>query len=340
MSRRATQRDVAKRAGVSPATVSYIVNNRTEGNIRVSEDTRQRVLDAIQELRYLPDITARGLSTRRTQLLALLLPDITDPLDSLVFRGAQSITEVQGYDLMVYDLHSQVQREQKFLNAVMRRRVEGVILVNTFTTSQVVQKLKEAGIQVAIVGPSPAVKGVDRVVLDELDGVLQVMEHLFERGRTRIAFLGGPQSWQIGRDRKLGYERSLQKLGLRYDEKLVREGNFERGGTAGQVKSLFGNGPRQNFPTALFCANDSMAIEAVGTLIKMGFNVPEDVAVAGFGNFPQAEMMIPALTSIGFNALQMGEAAASFLLERLESENELKGRNKILTGKLIIRETT
>ena len=340
MSKRATQRDVALRAGVSPATVSYIINNQTGGNISISQDTRQRVMKAVHELNYLPDITARGLSTRKTQLLAVMLPDITDPFYTLVFRGAQAVAESQGYDLMVYDVDLRSKREKKFIDTVLRRRVDGVIMLTTFTTSEDVNRLLEADIQVAIVGHSPDIKGGDRVGLDEMDGVHQVMEHLYGRGHRRIAFLTGPLDWLQARTRKAGYVRSLQEMGLKYEEDLVREGTFQREGTSELVESLFGDVARANPPTALFCSNDNMAIEAVRTLTKMGFRVPDDVAVAGFDNIPQAEAMIPGLTTLDHIPMEMGKAATTFLLERINSDASLPDRKKILTGKLIVRETT
>lgn len=340
MSKRPTIRDVARLAGVSSATVSYIINEQDGGSIQISEETRGRVRAAIAALNYTPNIIARSLSTQRTQLLAVMTPDITDVFYTLVFRGAQAATEPHGYDLMAFDCAHREDREHKFIDAVLRRRVDGVLMLTEHTRPEGIQALLTAGIQVVVIGHSPWVPQIDMVGLDEIQGVQQVIQHLHAKGHRRIAYLSGPLHLLSAQTRLRGYRTALAEHGLPYDEELVRYGTFTREGTAGLVESLFGAAAPAPRPTALFCGNDNMAIEAVRKLIRMGLRVPQDVAVAGFDNIPEAGLMIPSLTTIDHIPQVMGGIAADFLLERIGSKTPLEGRRQILTGQLVAREST
>lgn len=340
MSKRSTIRDVARLAGVSSATVSYVLNEQTAGKISISEETRQRVYAAIKELNYTPNIAARTLNTKQTKLLAVMIPDITDIFYTLVFRGAQSVCEMNGYDLMAYDCGHRGLREHKFIDTILRRRVDGAIMLTEHTTQEDMRRMLDFNIQVVVVGHSPQMPEIDMVGLDEIDGMKQVVDHLVDRGHQRIAYLSGPMDLLSGRTRLRGYREALESHGIVFDESLVRYGSFMREGVSELVESLFDRQSTSRNPTALFCGNDNMAIEAVHNLIRMGFRVPEDVAVAGFDNIPEGSFMIPSLTTIDHFPQKMGGIAAEFLLERLNSKETPACRYNILKGQLVVREST
>lgn len=340
MSRRPTQEDVARLAGVSRATVSYVINKRTGGNVRISEETRRRVLEAVEELGYQLNVTARSLRTQRTQLMAVMVPDLTNPFYPLLIRGAQAIAEEQDYDILVYDCDDRPAREQAFVDAMLRRWVDGVILIAFHLKAEDVARLTQAGIQVVQVisaGESVGLAGVDVVVPEERGAIFELVRYLTSSGHRRIAHLAGRQDTPPGKVRLQGYREALAEIGIAYDESLVRYGTFRREGIEDLILSLFPQPKREGHPTALFAANDVMAIEAIRVLTRRGWRVPEDVAVCGFDNIPEAEVVVPSLTTVDQDPQFMGRRAAELLLERLDSQEPVKTRDVATPCRLVIR---
>jgi len=340
MSKRPTQEDVARLAGVSRATVSYVINDRTGGNVRISEETRRRVLEAVEKLGYQPNVTARSLRTRRTQLLSVMVPDLTNAFYPLLIRGAQAVADEQDYQILVYDSNDSPARERAFVSAMLRRWVDGVILVTFHLQAEDVARLTRVGIPVVAVGGRLRTAEVDVVATRERLAVHEVMRHLIGLGHRRIAHMAGPQDTPPGKVRLQGYREALAEAGIPYDESLVRYGTFQRKGVADMVSSLFPQSGREDHPTALFAANDVMAIEVIRTLIRQGWRVPEDVAVCGFDNVPEAELVVPSLTTIGQDAQAMGQRAAELLLGRLNGQEQTKVHRVSVPYHLMIREST
>jgi len=335
-----TQEDVARLAGVSRATVSYVINDQRGGNVRISDETRQRVLEVVEQLGYQPNVTARSLRTRRTQLLAVMVPDLTNPFYPLLIRGAQAAADQQGYQILVYDSNDRPAKEKAFIEGMLRRRVDGVILVAFHLQAEDVARLTQVGIQVVAVGGRLRTAGVDVVATRERLAAHEAMRHLISRGHRRIAHLAGPQDTPPGQVRLQGYREALVEAGFPYDETLVRYGAFHREGVADLISSLFSQPGDTDRPTALFAANDVMAIEAIRSLTRQGWRVPEDVAVCGFDNIPRAEVIVPSLTTIDHNSEVLGEQAAALLLERLDSQEPIEVRHISVPYQLVIREST
>ncbi len=336
---RPTQDDVARQAGVSRAVVSYVINGRTGGNVRISEETRGRVLAAVQELGYQPNVAARSLRTHRTQLLAVMVPDLTNPFYPLLIRGAQAVAEPHDYHILVYDTNDTPAREHAFVDAMLRRYVDGAILVAFHLETEDVERLLGSGIRLVEIGGRPRPAGVDIVAVRERHAVRELMRYLISRGHQRIAHLAGPPDTPPGRVRLEGYREALAEAGLPYDESIVRYGSFRREGVADLVSSLFPRPGRNGHPTALFAANDLMAIQAIHTLTRLGWDVPGDVAVCGFDNLPEAEVVVPSLTTIDQEAQLTGQRAVELLLERLRSEGPVEGRKESIPYRLVIRDS-
>ncbi len=335
---RPTQSDVARLAGVSVATVSYVVNRRKGGKVQVSEETRERVLRAVEELGYQPNAAARTLRTRRTQLLAVMVPDITNPFYPQLIRGAQAAAEGQGYDLLVYDTNDRATREQAFVEAMLRRGVDGVILVPFHLQPSDVARLTKAGIEAATVTSEGNDYGVDRVVPAERPAVHEVMRYLISRGHRRIAHLAGSQDTPPGQHRLRGYMEGLAAADIPYDPVLVRCYTWSRSGVAEGVRALFETADG-NEPTALFAANDQLAIDAVRALTTLGRRVPEDVAICGFDNIPEAEAILPALTTVDQGAETMGRRAAELLLDRLAAQEPIPVQEASIPCRMVLRQS-
>ena len=334
----ATQEDVARLAGVSRATVSYVLNNQSGGKVRISDETRQRVQEAIRQLGYQPDAAARALRTGRAQLLAVMVPDLTNPFYPLLIRGAQRQAEAGGYELLVYDTADRADRERTFVDTMLRRRVDGVMLVAFHLEESDVARLRAANIQVAAVGGRLRTSAVDLIATPERAAVAEEIAHLVARGHRRIAHLAGPQETPPGRARFRGYRSGLENAAIPFDEALVRFGGFGREGVEAMIESLFAGDALA--PTAIFAANDVVAIAALRALARRGLHVPNDVAVCGFDNIPEAEVVSPALTTVAHDAQAHGERAAALLLERLASDVPFEPRRILMPFQLIVREST
>lgn len=337
---RPTQADVAKRAGVSRATVSLVINNQTGGNVRISDETRERVWEAIEEMGYHPNAVARSLRTRRTQLIALMVPDLTNPFYPMLIRGAQSIADTRDYQLLVYDSDDTPLREAAFVNVVLRRRVDGVIMVSFHLKENDVARLIDAGIEVVDVSGIFHKAEVDTVLVNQRQAVHDLMGHLFSKGHRHIAHLAGMQDTPPGRIRFEAYRESFSSAGLSFDPSLVRLGTFRREGVAELVNSLLAQSPPPNHPTAIFAANDIMAIEAIRTLSRQGYKIPEEIAVCGFDDIPQAEWIKPSLTTVRQDTHELGRKAASLLFERLVNGESSQVRQVYVPYQLVVREST
>lgn len=336
---RPTQEDVAREAGVSRAVVSYVINNRSGGNVRISEPTRRRVLEVVQRLGYQPNVNARSLRTRRSQLIAVMVPDLTNPFYPLMIRGIQAAVEGSDYHIVVYDTDDSAARERAFVDMMLRRHVDGVILVSFHLEVEDVWRLTEAGIQTVGIGGRLRAAGIDIVATRERPAAREIVRYLISRGHRRIAHLAGPQDTPPGQLRLQGYREALEEAGLRYEEPLVRYGTFKAEGVAELVASLFPLPAVEHRPTALFAANDLMAIEAIRALVRLGMRVPEDVAVCGFDNIPAAELVMPSLTTIGQDCQRMGRLAGETLLERLRARARAEPRHVSVPYDLIVRES-
>ncbi len=336
---RPTLRDVARHAGVSVTTVSQVVNGRTGGNIRISDETRQRVWEAVNALGYTPNASARSLRTRRTALLAILVPDIANPFYPQLIRGLQEVASTHAYDLLVYDADDCPRREHAFVEAILRRQVDGVAMIPFYLHREDMERMTRAGIAVAIMSGEPSsIPGVDVLKVSDADALSAMIGHLIGKGHRRIAHFSGKIDTFAGKSRLERYRHALASAGIAYDDDLVYYGNFRADCVPGLVDALLSKSAPP--PTAIFAANDVMAIAAIHELTRRGLRVPADIAVCGYDNIPEAATMIPALTTIDQNMLYEGRTLARFLVERIESETKLAERVVPFEFQLVLRDST
>lgn len=329
MARRPTQKDVAVRAGVSCATVSYIINNRTGGNIRICEETRQRVLEAVRELNYLPDVAAQGLSQQKTWLLGLALPDLTKAFNAQVFRGIQRTAAEAGYDLIVSEIGPAAGDLNAASERMLRRKVDGAIMPAQGLAEETIDRLRNAGVKIVVLGAGGEAGGVCRVMWDEEEGVRQVIGHLFSHGHRKIAFAGGAENDEETRRIRQAFLNSLREMGLAALAETVTDEDL-----AARLEALLQGSEK---PTAVFCANGALAMKVVWGLEALGCRVPEDVAVAGFGFCGETA---PALTTFDVDPTAVGRAAAACLVEWLMEGADDTAQSIHVGGRLLIGKTT
>jgi DNA-binding LacI/PurR family transcriptional regulator len=336
--KRPTIKDVAQAAGISRATVSYVINDKSGGNVRISDDTRQRVWEAVRLLGYKPSLAARALRTNRSNLVALMVPHIRTPFHPLLASAIQSALDDQGLDLIVYGTQDDPKREHDFVNNLIGRGVDGVILQSNHIEENELESLVNAGVGVVAVGNSPTHPYVDNVVFDEARAVEEVITYLAGKGHRRIALIAGPESTWSGRLRLEGYKRGVAANGLEDREDLIVDAEFFDGETATTAMQLLLALPEP--PTAVFASNDLLAVNALLYALDHGVRVPQDIAVVGFNDTPEACLTRPRLTTVRKDIELLGRQAVRLLVERLENPERVPPtRTVMLDYELIYRES-
>jgi DNA-binding LacI/PurR family transcriptional regulator len=335
--KRPTSQDVADLAGVSVTTVSFVINEKSGGNVRISEETRRRVWEAVKVLNYRPSSAARSLRTRRSGLLALVLPQLRTHYHPLLAAAVQHAAQEKGFDIIIYTTQNDVQREEALLSTVLSRGVDGAIIHSLQQSSDYIETLVEAGISVVIHGNSPTHPFADNVMIDEVKAVEEIVSHLIKSGHVRVATIAGPGATYVGKLRKEGYLNALRAHDIPVADELIFEADSwtPGAGTQGLHKLLGLSEP----PTAVFAASDPMAAEALLVALDTGLSVPEDVAIAGIDDTPEATMVRPRLTTVHKDVNLMGATATQLLMERIESGDLLPARQIILSHRIVRRES-
>jgi len=323
-----TIQEVAKAAGVSVATVSRTLQMPH----MVSESTRVRVLDAVTRLGYTPNAQARNLRTARTRLVIALVPDIANPFFSEVIRGMEQVAHQKGYSVLLGDTQNSQAREQAYADMLPARQADGLITL----LPHVPRLPAPHGSLLVNACEYVTDKSVSSVYIDNVRAASTAVNHLTTLGHRDIAFIGGPRERRICSDRQKGYERALREAGLRLNPSLVVGGDFSFESGARAVESLIAG--RRQF-TAVFCANDEMAIAAMTSLKGHGLRVPQDVSVVGFDDIRFARYADPPLTTVAQPKNQIGGEAMSMLLEILE-DPRTPPRKRVLPAELVIRDST
>lgn len=335
--KRPTSSDVARLAGVSRTTVSYVVNNRTGDSIRIPEETRARVWAAARTLGYQPIGAGRALRLQRSHMIVLMVPDMINLYYPYLAVAAQREAERADLDVFIYNTLNDPQRERNFVDVLIRRGVDGLIAQTFQLGEQDLDRLIETGIAVVIHGNEPTHPYVDNVLIDETRAVREVAGGLIDRGHRRIGALAGPQTMWTGRLRLAGYIQALQEHGLPIEEQLIYPTDYSReDGYRGMAHLLALPDP----PTAILAADDLLAIGGLLAATDMGLCVPKDVAVVGFDDIPEATIVRPRLTTVRKNVELLGQTAVDLLLERLGSENLLPSRQRVIDYQIVHREST
>lgn len=327
----ATVRDVARLAGVSAMTVSRFVNERPG----VSAEARTRIEAAIAELDYAPSKIASSLISSKTQLIGMIVPDVSNPFFGPIVRGAEVIARKAGYRLLLCNSESDLKLERDYVADMVAHRVEGVIIAPVGESS--LNHLKRLVTQsFPIVTIDRYVRGLDcdSVALDNTTAAETLVAHIVANGHRRIAFVTDAEDTSTGRERLAGYRRALGAAGLAYDPDLVFRTSTDQAGGYRATQQVLASPTR---PTAIFAVNNMTAIGVVEALHQAKLEVPTDVSLACFDDVRHLAILAPFLTVIDQPAEMMAEAAARMLLERIAGEAGSKPRAVTFPGKLTAR---
>ena len=330
--KRATIVDVATRAGVSIGTVSRILNTQAG-----PETTRRRVLDAIADLHYVPNHVARSLKRRSTEQLALVVPDVANPVYVAMAKTIQRYAKERGYRLSLMSANDDPGEEEFALDSLEQMRVDGLIICSLKPTAKLVERLERVRSRVCVVGRMPEEARVDIVRVDSTGGAQEAMQHLLDGGRHHIGFINGSPGTVPAEMRAVGYRRALEENGLHVDESLIVNGAFSMAGGYRAVDRLLG---QQHDLDAIFCANDVMAFGAMRRLRELGIGVPSQVALVGMDDIELGKISTPTLSTVSLLAEERGRLAAELLLERLLGGAADEPRKVTVTPRLIVRESS
>ncbi len=327
----ATIRDVAKKAGVAPMTVSRVLNNSGY----VSPETRRRVEAAAAELNYVPNMLARSFRSKRTDTLALIITDITNPFWTTVARGVEDEANQQGYTVIFCNTDESEKKQDQYLSMLVSRRVDGVLLTPAGSSTGPVEMLQQQSVEVVVLDRRIPGAKVDVVRSASTTGARILTTYLIDRGHRRIAILSGPEAVTSANERVEGYTQALTEAGLDIDPALILRGAF----TIDAGKTMAQDSLRLDpLPTALFAANNFIAAGALQALRSADIKVPADISVVSFDDLSTSFLTEPFLTVMAQQAYELGKIATQRLLKRIE-DPDMEPAEFVLSTDLIVRQS-
>jgi LacI family transcriptional regulator len=303
-------RDVAERAGLSVSTVSHVINNTRV----VSDESRQRVMSAMEELGYRPNALARSLRRRKTNTLGMIVPDSANPFFAEVARAIEDASFAQNYSVILCNSEGDLEKQQAYTNVLIDNRVAGILFVAAGISTELVNDLERRRVPLVVVDREVPGVEVDTVMTNHAQGGSLATQHLINLGHRRIACIAGNSEVSPSAERLKGYRRSLEDNNLAHDERLVVKGDFQyESGYEATTRLLALEDP----PSAVFACNDLMAVGCISAARQLGLRVPDELSVVGFDDVRLASFTNPPLTTIAQPIAEIGELATKMLLERL-----------------------
>lgn len=330
--KRVTHKDVAERAGVSVATVSYVLNN---GPRPVSVETRARVEEAITELGYYPNELARSLRLQQSSTIGLILPNVMNPVFAEIAHELESVCTQEGFLVLLCNSDRQHEREERFIQMLRAKQVDGVVITPQSEPLALIKPLLQAHIPVVVLEHD--LPGVHCIAMDELQGGRIATQYLLGLGHRRIALIKRTATSALSRQRSVGYQQALAAVGIPYDPQLVLE--CAAGQTAGaqamqQLLAL------REPPTAVFTHNDVLTMGALHAIHSAGLAVPGDISVVGYDDITAAAYLSPPLTTVRSPKAEMGLLAGRTILQLVRQKESLPPQTTTLPVELVARSST
>jgi LacI family transcriptional regulator len=326
-------KDVAKEAGVSIATVSRVLNDIDV----VNEDTKKKVLDAINKLGYRPNIVARSLKTQKTKTIGILVPDISSGFYPEIVRGAEDVSNIYDYNVILCNSDFDDEKEKEYLRVLKEKMVDGVIYMSSSLQPEILDLINELNIKTVLVETKDKEERLPSVTIDNVKASEEATNYLINKGKKNIAFAGAKQeSLNAWADRLVGYEKALKENGLKYDEDLVYTKGLKV--KTGHEAVEYFEGNKKSYD-AVVCASDEIAVGVINALRERGKKVPEDINVIGFNDNEIAELFYPKITTIKQPSYDMGSVAMRMLIKLL-NKKELEESQFVLDYKFIERDST
>jgi LacI family transcriptional regulator len=324
-----TIRDVASAAGVSPATVSRVLNLKED----VNADMRRRVLAAVTELGYRRNGPARSLRTRAAMVLGLIISDITNPFFTALVRGVEDRAQLAGYSVVLANADEDVGKEAHYLEVAAAEQMAGVLLSPASSKMTSIDVLMERGIPVVTIDRRLPSAAVDSVTVNNRQAALEAAQHLIRQGCRRVGFVAGPVQTTTGSGRLAGYRAALRAAGRTHDPALTAYADFRTEGGYAATRQLL---RLPEPPDGLLIANNLMTVGGMQAIAEAGLAVPDEIAVVGFDDVNWATALRPPLSVVTQPTYEIGQVAAEMLLRRIGGE-DFAPRRVVLKATLVQR---
>ena len=323
--------DVAREANVSMATVSRVVN----ANQNVKPATRKKVLKVIEELGYRPNAVARGLASKKTTTVGVIIPDISNSMYAELARGIEDIATMYRYNIILSNSDQNENKELQLLETMLGKQVDGIVFMSDVISAELLYEMQRSPTPIVLAGSIDESAAIASVNIDYYGAAYEVVKKLIDNGHKKIAFVSGPFTSRINKAYKLkAYQEALTDAGIEFDENLVVECNntYDEGIEAAKTLASYE-------PTAYFVSNDEMSIGVLHGLGELGKKIPEDAEVISYENSKLARMARPTLTSVAFPLYDIG-AVSMRLLTKYMNDEEIEEKQVILPYRIEERQST
>ncbi|HZQ43658.1 MAG TPA: LacI family DNA-binding transcriptional regulator [Acidobacteriaceae bacterium] len=326
---------VAKRAGVSTATVSRVMN----GTANVSPDTAERVREAVEALNFYPDVNARALGSGRSGLYGLIISDITNPYFPELVKAFEDIAVEHGQDVLIANTDYDPKRMEMCVIRMLQRRVDGVAIMTSEMEDRLIRTLGQRQIPTIFMDTAAGGRGASTVNVDYTGGITEAMQYLFRLGHKEIAFISGPLTLSSARARTEAFQAALREHGVKMRPGWLQEGDHRVEGGYHAMKRILESGNR---PTAVLGSNDLTAIGAMGAIHEKGLDIPGDISVVGFDDIELSGYTLPALTTLHVPRRELASTAFRALFRGREAApaKARRRREHVITTKLVVRGST
>lgn len=325
--------DVAREANVSMATVSRVVN----GNQNVKPATRKKVLEVIERLEYRPNAVARGLASKKTTSVGVIIPDISNNLYAELARGIEDIAAMYRYNIILSNSDQNEGKELELLNTMLGKQVDGIVMMSDHVTDKLAKAIRQSPVPIVLAGSIIHEQSIPTVNIDYFQAAFDAIQLFIEKGHKEIAFVSGPLEYTINGEYKLeAYKKALQQANIEVKEQFIdaTDGTYDEAVLSWESFTQKGNGP-----TAIFAGSDEIALGVIHAVQDSGKRVPEDVEVISFENSKLARMVRPQLTSVALPLYDIG-AVSMRLLTKLLNKEEVEDKNVILPYRIEMRNST
>lgn len=324
--------DVAREANVSMATVSRVVN----GSPNVKPSTRKKVLEAIERLGYRPNAVARGLASKKTTTVGVIIPDISSIFFAELARGIEDIATMYKYNIILSNSDQNKDKELHLLNTMLAKQVDGILFMGGNITDEHVNEFQKSSVPIVLAATIEPNHTIPSVNIDYEQAAFEAVTHLLDKGNIRIAYVTGPADDPINQKKLAGYRRALEERGVAYDERFVIEGDYSYDSGIEAYEKIM---ELEERPTAVFAGTDEMALGIIHGAQDQGVQVPEQLEVIGFDNTRLATMVRPRLTTVVQPMYDIGAVAMRLLTKYMNKEN-VENHIVVLPHRIEYREST
>ncbi len=327
-----TIKEIAKKAKVSIATISRVLNN----DPRVTEKTRNLVLRISEELNYKPNLLARNFVKKKSNVIGLILPEISDEFFTEIIKGVDEITFIGGYYTIVASSHKYRSLEDELVTFTQNGLISGLILLVPNLSKGLTDILEKIRIPVVLINSHPQISRFHVVAIDNFDGAYSMTKYLLKKGYKKIGFISGPEDNDDSIYRKEGYIQACKEFNNDSFKKWIVNGDFTREGGISGCKTLL---EKKIKPEVIFAANDMMALGCYDFLSEKKIKIPDDIAISGFDDIFVSKYLNPGLTTVKINIEEVGRSAAGLLMNKLTNSEALTTMTVRISTQLIIRDS-